>query len=148
MKARREDCIEATEMILSGMESEPGDSQAENKADQHLGRGRQTVQSHPGEAFRARGLLKARLTETDLSAEVQEQVWAQPHRDPPSILTLLSSTGSWDFPGGAGDTGWIPGPGRFHVPWSNGAHGPQLPSLCSGAQEPQLLGLCAPTADT
>jgi len=35
---------------------------------------------------------------------------------------------SWDFPGGtvdknpagnAGDMGLIPGPGRFHIPWSN-----------------------------
>ena len=34
----------------------------------------------------------------------------------------------WDFPGGAvvknppanaGDTGWTPGPGRSHMPWSN-----------------------------
>ena len=34
----------------------------------------------------------------------------------------------WDFPGGtvnenssanAGDTGSIPGPGRFHMPWGN-----------------------------
>ena len=41
----------------------------------------------------------------------------------------------WDFPGGsvdknlsanAGDTGSIPGPGRFHMWWSNRAHVPQL----------------------
>ena len=39
-----------------------------------------------------------------------------------------------DFPGGpvkknpparAGDTGLIPGPGRFHMPWSNEAWKPQ-----------------------
>ena len=50
-----------------------------------------------------------------------------------------------DFPGGpvvknpsvnAGDTGLIPGPGRFHLLWSNEAHGPQLLSLCSRAWEP------------
>ena len=39
MKDRSEDCIGVTEVILSGMESkpEPNDSQAENKANQHLG---------------------------------------------------------------------------------------------------------------
>ena len=40
-----------------------------------------------------------------------------------------------DFPGGpvvknlsgnAGDTGSIPGPGRFHMPWTNKARAPQL----------------------
>ena len=40
-----------------------------------------------------------------------------------------------DFPGGpvvknlsgnAGDTGSIPGPGRFHMPWTNKACAPQL----------------------
>jgi len=43
-----------------------------------------------------------------------------------------------DFPGGpvvknlpanAGDTGSIPGPGKFHMPWGNKAHAPQLLSL-------------------
>ena len=44
-----------------------------------------------------------------------------------------------DFPGGSvvrtclpvqGDTGSIPGPGGFHMPWGNQVHVPQLPSLC------------------
>ena len=52
------------------------------------------------------------------------------------------------FPGGsvvnkpianAGDAGSIPAPGRSYVLWSNKAHVPQPLSLCSGAQEPQLL---------
>ena len=52
------------------------------------------------------------------------------------------------FPGGAvvknppakaGDTGLSPGPGRSHTPQSNSAHSPQLLSLHSRAQEPQLL---------
>ena len=52
------------------------------------------------------------------------------------------------FPGGsvvnkpianAGDAGSIPAPGRSYMLWSNKAHVPQPLSLCSGAQEPQLL---------
>ena len=31
----------------------------------------------------------------------------------------------------AGDTGSIPGPGRFHMPRSNEAHAPQLLSPCA-----------------
>ena len=72
---------------------------------------------------------------------------------------LRSSTGSFlffvffykrssrSFPGGSvvknhpassGDTGSIPDPGRSHMPQSNETCAPQLLSLCSGAQEPQL----------
>ena len=60
-------------------------------------------------------------------------------------LKLLLDRG---FPGGAvvknppakaGDTGLSPGPGRSHTPQSNSAHSPQLLSLHSRAQEPQLL---------
>ena len=52
------------------------------------------------------------------------------------------------FPGGpvvknlpcnAGDTGLIPSLGIYHMPWGNYAQVPQLPSLHSGAWEPQLL---------
>ena len=62
----------------------------------------------------------------------------------------------WDFPGGAvvknppaksGDMGWSPGPGRSHMPWSNEAHVPQLPSLRSRAREPQLLSPRATTTE-
>ena len=35
----------------------------------------------------------------------------------------------------AEDTGSIPGPGRFHTPWSNQACAPQLLSLCSAARK-------------
>ena len=42
-------------------------------------------------------------------------------------------------PASAGDTGAIPDPERAHIPRSNSAHVPQTLSLCSGAQEPQLL---------
>ena len=38
----------------------------------------------------------------------------------------------------AGDKGSIPGPGRFHMPKSNWAHGPQPLSLCSRARRAQL----------
>ena len=38
-------------------------------------------------------------------------------------------------PANAGDTG----PGISHMPWSNEAHAPQLPSLRSRVHEPQLL---------
>ena len=42
----------------------------------------------------------------------------------------------------AGDTGSIPGPGRFHMPRGHSARVPQLLSPCSRALEPQLLGPC------
>ena len=34
-----------------------------------------------------------------------------------------------NLPANTGDTGSIPGPGRFHVSWGNSAHAPQLLSL-------------------
>ena len=37
------------------------------------------------------------------------------------------------------DTGLIPGPWRSHMSWRSSACCPQLLSLCSRAQEPQLL---------
>ena len=41
-------------------------------------------------------------------------------------------------PAHAGDTGWIPGPGRFHIPWRNYACGPQhLKPMRSRACAPQ-----------
>ena len=58
-----------------------------------------------------------------------------------------------DFPSGAldkslsanaGDTGSIPGPGRFHMLWSNYAHVPQLLSPRAEATEAHALGPCAP----
>ena len=44
-----------------------------------------------------------------------------------------------NLPANAGDTGLSPGPGRSHMPRSNGARAPQLLSLRSRAREPQLL---------
>ena len=61
---------------------------------------------------------------------------------------LLRIKGREDFPGdsevkslpaNAADTGLIPAPGSFHMPWSSEACVPQLLSLCSAAPEPQLL---------
>ena len=55
----------------------------------------------------------------------------------------------WGFPGGSsvknlpanpGDTGSIPGQGGPHMPPSSQVRVPQLLSLCSRAQEPQVLG--------
>ena len=43
----------------------------------------------------------------------------------------------------AGDTGLIPGLGRFHMLRSNCAHSATTSELCSRAWEPQLLSLCA-----
>ena len=43
-----------------------------------------------------------------------------------------------NLPANAGDTGLIPGPGRFHVLGSPSARAPRPLSLCSRAQEPQL----------
>ena len=42
------------------------------------------------------------------------------------------------------ESGVIPNPGRSHMPWSNQAHAPQLLSLCSRAQESQLLEPACP----
>ena len=44
-----------------------------------------------------------------------------------------------NLPANAEDTGSTPGPGNSHMPWNNKTHVPQLLSLCSRAQEPQLL---------
>ena len=69
------------------------------------------------------------------------------------IFLLSLKTTSWGFPGGAvvenlpanaGDTGSCPGLGRFHMPWSNWAHEPQLLSLrvwslCSAAREATIV---------
>ena len=38
-------------------------------------------------------------------------------------------------PANAGDMGSIPGPGRFHMPWSSQARTPQPPSLCAATPE-------------
>ena len=42
-----------------------------------------------------------------------------------------------DLPDNAGDTGLIPGLGRFHMPRGNLAHEPQLLNPCSRASELQ-----------
>ena len=42
-------------------------------------------------------------------------------------------------PANAGDKGLIPGPCRSHISRSNSTHSPRLLSLCSNAQELQLL---------
>ena len=44
-----------------------------------------------------------------------------------------------NLPANAGDADSILGLGRFHMPQSSQAHKPQLLSLCSRVQEPQLL---------
>ena len=44
-----------------------------------------------------------------------------------------------NLPAHVRDKGLILGPGRFHMAWSNYACVPQLLSLCSSAQEQQLL---------
>ena len=49
-------------------------------------------------------------------------------------------------PASAGDRGSIPDPGRSRMLCSNWAHRLQLLSLCSRAQEPQLLKLSGPRA--
>ena len=65
-----------------------------------------------------------------------------------SIIQNPLSCGSvvQNQPASAGHMGSIPGPGRSHRPWSNKARVPQLLSLCSGAQEPQLLKPAGPRA--
>ena len=51
-----------------------------------------------------------------------------------------------NLPASAGDMNSIPDLGRFHMPWSNKAWGPQLLSLCFSAWEPQLLKTKCPKA--
>ena len=51
------------------------------------------------------------------------------------------------LPANAGDTGSSPGLGGSHMPRSNKAHAPRLPSLCSRAREPRLLSPSATTAE-
>ena len=46
----------------------------------------------------------------------------------------------------AGAAGLIPGVGRSYMAWSNKAQALQLLSLCSGAQELQLLKPASPRA--
>ena len=50
-------------------------------------------------------------------------------------------------PANAGDKGSSPGPGSSHTPQSNEARAPQLLSLHSRAQKPQLLSPRAPTTE-
>ena len=52
-----------------------------------------------------------------------------------------------NLPANARDMGLSPGPGRSHMLWSNQVCAPQLLSLRSRAREPQLLSLCATTAE-
>ena len=68
---------------------------------------------------------------------------------------ILLEKCSEGFPGGsmvknppanAGDTGLILGLGRFHMTQNNSACAPQLLSLCSRAQDLQLLKLVSPRA--
>ena len=40
-----------------------------------------------------------------------------------------------DPPTNAGDTGSIPGPGKFHMPWGNSAHTPQPLKPKNGNEE-------------
>ena len=42
-------------------------------------------------------------------------------------------------PANVGDTGPIPGPGKFHMLWGNQARVPQLMSLCAELLEPTCL---------
>ena len=48
---------------------------------------------------------------------------------------------------GGEDMGSIPDLGRFHMLWNSWTHAPQLLSLCSRTQEPQLLSLPATAAE-
>ena len=48
-------------------------------------------------------------------------------------------------PASAADKDSIPDPRRYHMLWSNKDHAPQILSLCSRVQEPQLLKLMRPT---
>ena len=53
-----------------------------------------------------------------------------------------------NLPANSGDMGSSPDPRRYHMPWSNEAHAPQLLSLNSRACEPQLLSPRATTTET
>ena len=62
------------------------------------------------------------------------------------ILGFPSGSVVKNLPANAGDMNSIPDLGRFHMPWSNKAWGPQLLSLCFSAREPQLLKTTCPKA--
>ena len=64
-----------------------------------------------------------------------------------SIWGFLGSSEIRESAANAGNMGSIPDPGRSHMPWSNQACVPQLLSLCSRAQEPQLLSPPAATSE-
>ena len=60
----------------------------------------------------------------------------------PTIVKKLETDFAGDpafknLPANAGDTGLIPGQGRFHIPWGNYAHAPRMLSLCPRAPTPQ-----------
>ena len=61
-------------------------------------------------------------------------------------MEYIISVHTMHFPGGsvvknppanAGDTGSVAALGKFHTPWDNKAHEPQLLSLCSREQDLQ-----------
>ena len=59
------------------------------------------------------------------------------------FLGFLCGTVGRNLPTSVGDTGSIPGLGRFHMPQSSYICGLQLLSLCSRSHELQLPSLCA-----
>ena len=59
---------------------------------------------------------------------------------------FLGGTVDKNLPANAGDTGLIPGPRRFHMPWSNYTHVPQLLSLCPRVWALELLKPAGPRA--
>ena len=61
-----------------------------------------------------------------------------------SSLAFLGGSAVKSPSASAGDTGRIPGAGRSHVPWSHQARVAQLLSVCSRAQELQLLKPAGP----
>ena len=62
------------------------------------------------------------------------------------LLDISDGTVGNSSSANGGDTGVIPGLGRSHMPRGNQIHEPHLLSLCSRAQEPQLLKPACPRA--
>ena len=104
-----------------------------------------------------RRLLACYEQESHRSTEqtIKWSTWVHWNSGPCSPFSNINKIKIWetvknqimrDFPGGpvvknppanAGDTGSIPGPGRFHMPLSNWARAPHVLSLCSRAWESQ-----------
>ena len=65
-----------------------------------------------------------------------------------TLLELPGGTVDKKLPANAGDTGSIPGPGRFHIPWSNQTQAPQLLSPRAATAKACMPRACTPQPES